>query len=305
MFCPHCGTEVKEGHKFCAHCGAKVQMTPEKKKEAPPPASPKQAASAPKPAAAPAPAVPPKPPIDVKNIIKNPPKTMAVEAALDFKAAEHTLVNDGLKTQAFAGLFSRPQPSEVRVDSLTLVYEPVHMVRAVYEGTFEVTKDFNLALDPDTVKVELAGKAHEVKPTAGGGLFGGASNTLKLTGTETIKKRNEKAVYYDMNGVRKDHIGNHVKGKKTVAFDPHKDRARTAVLGTKFDASDLTDLVLTPDIVQRMQTANKLLDERITVDVQTIYYPKYKATVTNLKSNEQRNLVFSGVDKQVLPSEHF
>ena len=35
------------------------------------------------------------------------------------------------------------------------------------------------------------------------------------------------------------------------------------------------------------------------------YSPKYKATVTNLKSNQQRVLVFSAVDKQVMGSETF
>lgn len=333
MFCPKCGSEIHEGYKYCANCGANAPKTTQeaapapKPVAAPAPPAPKPVEKAPEkplaadiekakkepapaPVAAPAPAPappPPKPVIDVKKIIKSPPKVLAVEGTLDFKAAEHALVSEGLKTSAFSGFFSKAAATDVRVDSLTKIYEPVHMVRAVYEGTFEVVKDFNLNLDPNTVKVELAGKVHEVKPVAqGGGLFSsGASNALKLTGTETIKKRNEKAVYYDMNGVRKDNIGQYVKGKKTSPFNPEKEESRTQVLGTHFDASHLTDLVLTPDIVQRVQNANKKLDEIITVDIQTVYYPKYKAVVTNLKNSQQRHLIFSAVDKQVLSAETF
>jgi hypothetical protein len=37
----------------------------------------------------------------------------------------------------------------------------------------------------------------------------------------------------------------------------------------------------------------------------TVYYPKYKALVTNLKNNEQKYVIFSAVDKQVFSTETF
>jgi hypothetical protein len=293
MFCPKCGTQIPDGGKFCPSCGAAIQQQTN--------------ANAVK--QAPAPQQPAKPPaptntVDVKNIIKSPPKVATLDNIMDFKAAEKAL-EDGLKTQAFSGLFSSVQPSEVRVDSLTMIYEPVHRVRAVYEGSFEVVKDFNLALDPDTVKVTIAGKSYDIKPTGSGGLFGGSSSSLKLTGTELVKKRREKAIYYDMNGVQKSNIDNYVRGKKTKTFDPSKKIPRAQILGTQFDASGLTDQVITPEIVQRQQNAKKTIGEKITVDVDTIYFPKYKALVTNLKNSQQKYVIFSAADKQTFQTETF
>jgi hypothetical protein len=260
------------------------------------------------PAAQPATVAPPKPAIDVKKIVKKPPEVVSLKETVDFKAAEAALETEGLKTNAFSGFFSKAQPSEVRVDSLTKIYEPVHRVRAVYEGKFEIAKDFTLQLDPDTTKVVIDEKIYKVEPpVAQGGMFsGGLASTLKLTGVETVDKRVEKAVYYNMNGVENATIGNYVKGKETVPFDSNKAASgRAQVLGTNFDASGLTDRVLTPDIVQRPQNAKKTLSEQISVEVQTVYFPKYKALVTSLKNSQQRSLIFSAVDKQILNTENF
>lgn len=299
MFCSNCGKELKSTDKFCPGCGKSVNaqgdsqatVTPEPNRDQQPTAKTVPSHS-----------------LDVKNIVKSPPKVMVVEESIDFKGAEHALEAEGLKTKAFSGVFSSPMPNEVRVDSLVKVYEPIHMVRAVYEGTFEVAKEFNLQLDSDTVKIDLDGKSYDIKPVAqaGSGLFGGsAAPSLKLTGTETVKKRNEKAVYYDMKGVLKPAIANYVSGKNTDSFNPSQQKARTEVLGTDFHATGLSDKVLTPDIILRQQNAKKTVSERITVDIQTIYYPKYKALVTNLKNSQQKYLIFSAVDKQVFGSETF
>ena len=315
MFCHKCGSQIPDGGKFCPKCGASSQTVDDSKATAAAvqktAAQPAATAPAPVPAnqqapAAPAPAPKPANTVDVKNIIKSPPKVVTLDGAMDFKAAEQAL-EGGLKVQAFSGLFSSPQPSEVRVDSLTMVYEPVHRVRAVYEGNFEVAKEFNLALDPDTVKVTIDGKSYDIKPVAsGGGLFGGGgSSSLKLTGTEVVKKRKEKAVYYDMNGVLKNNVDAYVRGKKTKSFDPKKQIPRAQILGTQFDASGLTEQVITPDIIQRQPNAKKTIDEKITVDIDTIYFPKYKALVTNLKNSQQKYVIFSAVDKQVFQTENF
>jgi hypothetical protein len=333
MFCPKCGSQVPEDGKFCPKCGAsmpnvddtKAELKEALKNSSPPKDAPKPAdtasshapvqstttpVAAATPPAQPAPPMPqpatsaaaPAPVIDVKNIVKSPPRIVTLES-MDFKAAEAALESE-LKVRAFSGVFSSAQPNEVRVDSLTMVYEPVNMVRAVYEGTFEVVKEFNLSLDPGTVSLELAGKSHEIAEVASGGMFGGGSQ-FKITGTETVKKRIEKGLYYDMNGVQKNNLENYIKGKKIVSFDPAKQMPRTQVLGTSFDASGLADKVLTPDIVQRQQNAKKTVEERITVDTMTVYYPKYKSMVTNLKNQQQKYLIFSGVDKQVFPTETF
>jgi hypothetical protein len=108
-----------------------------------------------------------------------------------------------------------------------------------------------------------------------------------------------------MNGVQKNNIEAYTKGKKTVKLDPSKQMPRTQVLGTKFDASSLSDKVVTPEIIQRQQNAKKTMSEKITVDIMTVYYPKYKALVTNLKNNEQKYVIFSAVDKQVFSTETF
>lgn len=318
MFCNQCGADIKEGFKFCAKCGAPIATVqapaaaaPAAKGKAakgkkaiaaqPAPVAPQPApiASAPVIAAAPA---GPKP--DVKNIVRKPPVVVSLQETLDFAAAEREL-EGGLKCKAFSGFFSSAQPSEVRVDSLVKFYEPVHMVRATYEGTFEVMKDFNLNLDPGTVKLSLDNKVYDIKEVASGGAFGGGSSTLKLTGMETVNKRVDKAMCYDMNGVQKSQIEIYVKGKQTLPFNPSKQMARTTILGTNFSAANLTDKVLTPDIVQRVNNAKRLVEEKITVDIQTIYYPKYKAQVTSLKNQQSKYLVFSAVDKQVFSTELF
>ena len=290
MYCPKCGTLVEDDHNFCPKCGTQM---PGKAVHAPV----KQQKSA-----SPAPT---KPAIDVQNVIKRPPVVVSLRETVDFKGAETALDNEGLKTRAFSGMFNSAQPNEVRVDALTKVYEPVHMVRAIYEGEFEVMKEFTLQLDPGTVKLLLDGKPHDIPPAVGGGTFGGATSSLKLAGMENIKKRVEKGAYYDMNGVQKNNIENFIKGKDSIPFDPSKQVARTQVLATKFDASGLADKVMTPDIVQRVQNAKSTVKESITVDIQTIYYPKYKALVTNLKSQQQKYLIFSAVDKQILSTETF
>lgn len=320
MFCSKCGTEIKPGFKFCPKCGSPAQTPPAApapqptSQPAPQPAAQpapqkagkkagKKAAPAPQPTPQPA----AKPAIDVKKIVKKPPEVVSLKETLDFKGAENALEAEALKVNAFAGFFSRPQPSEVRVDSLTKIYEPIHRVRALYEGKFEIAKDFTLPLDPGTVEVVIDGKSYKVEPSvAQGGIFGGGSGaTLKLTGVETVDKRAEKAVYFNMNGVENTSISNYVKGD-TVAFDSKEAASgRSQVLGTNFDASDLTDRVLTPDIVQRPQNSKKTVSEQITVEVQTVYFPKYKALVTNLKNSQQRYLIFSAVDKQILSSESF
>ena len=314
MFCPKCGGQVPDGGKFCPKCGGAlpdVSSTKEELKQAlkANPVQVEAAAPAPAPAVAVAPAPAPAPGtvVDVKNIIKSPAKNVTLDGIIDFKAAEVALESEGLKTKAFSGIFSSAQAHEVRVDSLTMIYEPVNMVRAVYEGTFEVVKDFNLALDPDTTKVVIESKSYDIKPVAsGGGLFGGgSSSSLKLTGTETINKRKEKGVYYDMNGVMKMNIETYIKGKKTAPFDPAKQMTRTQVLATTFDASGLSDKVITPDIITRQLNAKKTVSEKITVDTMTVYYPKYKALVTNLKNNQQKYVVFSGVDKSLFSTETF
>lgn len=295
MYCYKCGNKIDEGFNFCAKCGTPV---PGKVIQQP----------AVQPVAQPAPAQPTKAPavVDVKDIVRKPPVVVSLRESIDFKGAETALETEDLKTKAFSGFFGGPQAGEIRVDSVIKIYEPVHMVRAVYEGTFEVMKDFNLGLDNDTVKLVLDGKTYDVKPVGGGGTFGGgAAPSIKLTGAETIKKRVEKGMYYDMNGVQKNNIEAYVKGKETVPYDPKKEMARTQVLGTNFSAANLTDKVLTPDIVKRLQNAKTTIGEKITVDIQTIYYPKYKALVTNLKGNQQKYVVFSGVDKQIFNTETF
>jgi len=298
MYCYKCGNKIDEGFNFCAKCG-----TPVPGKVIMQPGTPQPAVTA-----QPAPAQPAKvvAVIDVKDIIRKPPVVVSLRETVDFKGAEAALETEGLKAKAFSGLFGGPQASEIRVDSLVKVYEPIHMVRAVYEGTFEVMKDFNLALDMDTVKLVLDGKTYDTKAVGTGGVFGGgAAPSIKLTGTETIKKRAEKGMYYDMNGVQKNNIEAYVKGKDSVPYDPKKEMARTQVLGTNFSAANLTDKVLTPDIIKRLQNAKTTIGERITVDIQTIYYPKYKALVTNLKNKQQKYLIFSAVDKQVFNTETF
>jgi|GEM_PF-2770261 len=322
MFCHQCGSEVKDGFKFCAKCGTPVTIAQLKEaiaeskkgkgskkkgaKEAPAqPAPVAQAAPVQiqTPPAAPA-TVAKAPTVQVSNIVTKPPVVVSLQETLDFAAAEKEL-ESGLKTKAFAGFFSSPLPQEIRIDALTKTYEPIHMVRATYEGTFEVMKDFVLNLDPGTAKLDLDGKKYDIKEVASGGAFGGGSSTLKLTGMETVVKRVEKAMTYDMNGVQKSQIEQFVKGKPTMPFNPSKAMPRTTVLGTNFSAAGLTDKVLTPDIVQRVNNAKRTVDERITVDIQTIYYPKYKALVTSLKNNQQKALVFSAVDKQVFNTEVF
>ena len=97
----------------------------------------------------------------------------------------------------------------------------------------------------------------------------------------------------------------YVKGKQTLPFNTSKQMARTTILGTNFSAANLTDKVLTPDLVQRVNNAKRLVEEKITVDIQTIYYPKYKAQVTSLKNQQSKYLVFSAVDKQIFSTELF
>ena len=282
---------------------------------APQPAAASQppAAAPPKPTAPAAPApkkaapAPPKPVIDVKKIIRKPPVIVALKETLDFKGAEHALETEALKTKAFSGFFSSAQPSDVRVESLTKIYEPIHLVKATYKGIFEVVKDFNLQLDPDTVKVIVDKKVHDIKPSvATGGLFGGSSApTLKLTGSQIVNKTAQKGVYHDLNWVEKPMLENYVTGKATVAFDPKKPRSRTVILGTQARSGDHADRVMTPQIVQRPPTFKTLMEESITVETQTVYYPKYKALVANLKNNQKKYLFMSAVDKQILPSETF
>lgn len=319
MFCHKCGAKIDDASAFCLKCGVKTpsdvasggkavakaeKKTTGKAAKTPAPVAQPQPAPQPVAPAQPVAKIAPNALADVKTI-KSPPKILSLKETIDFKGAETALENEGLKTKAFAGFFSSPLPTEVRVDLLVKIYEPIHMVRAVYEGTFEVMKDFNLSLDPGTTKLVLDGKTYDITEVASGGAFGGSSAPLKLTGMETVKKRVEKAVYYDMNGVQKNNIQGFVQGKPTVSFDSGKTMPRCQVLGTNFSALGLTDKVLTPDIVQRMQNAKNTVDERITVDIQTIYYPKYKATVTSLKNNQQKYLVFSAVDKQVMGTETF
>jgi len=320
MFCNQCGADIKEGFKFCAKCGAPIATVqapvaaPTAKGKAvkgkkaaaqPVQAAPPAPVTAPAPVAVATPVVAPAgPKPDVKNIVRKPLVVVSLLETLDFAAAEKEL-EGGLKCKAFSGFFSSAQPSEVRVDSLVKFYEPVHMVRAAYEGTFEVMKDFNLNLDPGTVKLSLDNKVYDIKEIASGGAFGGSSSNLKLTGMETVNKRVDKAVCYDMNGVQKNQIEIYVKGKQTLPFNTSKQMARTTVLGTNFSAANLTDKVMTPDIVQRVNNAKRLVEEKITVDIQTIYYPKYKAQVTSLKNQQSKYLVFSAVDKQVFSTELF
>ncbi len=298
MYCPRCGNQLPDGAKFCTGCGAPVPkilpVTQQGRGDSQPLKAPEK--KAPKQAT-----------IDVKNIVKNPPKIVSLRESIDFKGAEHALEGEALKTKAFSGLFSSAEAHEVRVDALTKIYEPIHMVRATYEGTFEADKEFNLQLDPDTVKVAIDKNTYDVKPpVANGGLFSGSSApALKLTGTETIKKKSESGVYFDMKGMEKPMLEQLVKGKDTVPFDHKKKMPRTQVLETTFNPSGVTDRVLTPQIIQRPPNSKKTVDEKITVDMMTVYYPKYKATVTHLKNNQQKVLIISAVDKQLLSNETF
>jgi hypothetical protein len=305
---------LKEKSKFCAKCGATVSAAEAapakaakvakavkgaKKAEAAPAAVVRAAPVAP-PAAqlaiAPAPAAKT---ISVSNIVRKPSVVVSLQETMDFTAAEKEL-DSGLKAKAFAGFFSSPPLNEVRVDSLTKIYEPVNAVRAVYEGTFEVMKEFTLNLDPGTTKLSLEGKSYDIKEVASGG------TSLKLTGAETITKRVEKGVYYDMKGVQKNQLEAIIKGKPTLPFNPAKAAGpRVQVFMSSFDSSGLTDRVLTPDLVQRVNNAKKTVDEKVTVEILTVYCPKYKATVTSLKNNQQKVLIFSAVDKQVFPTETF
>lgn len=319
MFCYKCGAQMGDGYKFCPKCGATTHPeiatiasapVPAKKgakgaKAAPQPLAPVMQ-PAPQPVMQPAPvAAPPKLSMDVKNVIRKPPAVVSPPEMIDFSGAEAALEKEGLKTRAFSGVFSSARPEEVRVDSLVKFYEPVHVVRATYEGTFEVMKDFTLPLDPGTTKLLLDSKSYDVTPVASGGAFGGGASSIKLTGMETIVKRNEKASCYDMNGVQKNQIDNFVKGKVMQPFNPAKPMPRTTVLNTAFSAANLVDRVMTPDLVQRQMNAKRTVDEKVTVDIQTVYYPKYKAVLTNLKNSQQKALIFSAVDKQVLGTETF
>jgi len=319
MFCYKCGAQMGDGYKFCPKCGALTHpevtnvasaTVPAKKgakgaKAAPQPVAPVMMRPVPQQVMQPMPVAPPRPSVDVKNIIRKPPAVVSPPEMIDFKGAEDALDREGLKTRAFSGVFSSAKPEEVRVDSLVKYYEPVHVVRATYEGTFEVMKDFTLSLDSGTTKILLDGKNYDVTPVATGGTFGGGASSIKLTGMETIVKRNEKASCYDMNGVQKNQIDNYVKGKVMQPFNPAKPMPRTTVLNTAFSAANLVDRVMTPDLVQRQMNAKRIVDEKVTVDIQTIYYPKYKAVLTNLKNNTQKALIFSAVDKQVLGTETF
>ncbi len=287
MYCSKCGQKLNEDAKFCTKCGTPVPGGEAGKggKTKPPGKQPAK--------------------MDVKDIEKKPRKNVSLKESIDFKGAEKAL-EDGLKTKAFSGIFSSADPSDVRVDSLTKLYEPVHAVRAVYEGEFRVNKEFTLQADPDTVKLKLGGKSYDVKPPeSGGGLFGGSSApVLKLTGEQIVRKRVERGAYYDMKGVAKPNLEQLIKDKPTSPFDPKKEMKRTEVLSTDFDPSGLEDKVMAPDIIQRPQSG-KTVSEKITVETLTVYYPKYKAVVTNIKSNQKKTLVISAVNKQTMGGEKF
>ncbi len=293
MFCPKCGAEVEEGFKFCPKCGASLEGLVSKSTTAP--AGPTAEKS-------PAQTVPQ---IDVKNIITKPYRVVSLKETIDFKGAENTLEQEGLKTKAFSSLFSSPQPQEVRVDSLVKIYEPVHISRVVYEGLFEVQKEFVLQLDPNTIKVSVGGKSFDVKPVSQGGLFGGSSTTIKITGIETIRNVEERGKYYNMNGVESTVVESAVKGKELVPFNPSKEMPRTQVLTSSFKPSAARGELLTPDIVKRPSNIKNTLSEKITIETLTVYYPKYKALITNLKNGNQKYLIFSAVDKQVFSAETF
>ncbi len=324
MFCPRCGMQLHDDAKFCTNCGAAVpKIVPfttsgQKVKEpvtGPQPAAQKPAQAQrqvppPKPSPKTPPKAPPKPSqvpaLDVKKIITKPPVILALKESMDFKAAEDALESGGLKTKAFSGFFGGPQPTDLRVESLTKIYEPIHLIRATYRGIFEVLKEFNLPLDPDTIKVIMDSKVHDIEsPPSAGGFFSSSAPTLKLTVSQIVNKVVEKSIYYDLNWAEKPVLENYIRDKPTVQFNPEKPIPRSAVLGTQAAPQDYTTRVLTPQIIQRPPVYKTLMEESITIETQTIYYPKYKALVANLKNNQRKYLIISAVDKQILPSETF
>lgn len=298
MYCPKCGTEVKEGYQFCPNCGAKAGEKPKVGEAAAPVA---QAPSAPQPAKSTGPT------IDVKNIEIKGLEVVQLEETIDFKKAEKILEADGKKIEAFSGFFGKPEPSMIRVEELVMIYEPVHTMKATYEGSFEVEKNFPLTLDPGTVKFTFDEKDYKVEqPKEKKGFFSGDAHVYQMNIVENVVKKNEKALYFNLNGIENSTIKNFVDGMKTVPFDVQSHiSGRKQLLNTDFDPSGFKDRVLVVGLVNRPPMFKKMLKEKITVEPHTIYVPKYRVLCKNLKNNQTKYMFFSAADGKVFNTETF
>jgi hypothetical protein len=212
-------------------------------------------------------------------------KTIVYETRVDPTIIK--IAGEKMKTKLFIKyFFAMPRPEDVQFVSLQKYYNPYNLVGGKYFIDYFRRSFYKVGIDREVKEVILLKNKFFPKET----VYSKKYNEIELEGEERLVKEYKKLSILNNHGVEV-HLKNFTSSP--TEKNPKKALAKHKIKNIHPEA-DIN--YMRSEIFRRPTDIKRVVREEFQIDERaTIYIPNYKVTYRNIKTSQEKTIVFNGV----------